>query len=321
MRAARSPARRAPANEGAPVILLWGVPGDPPFDVVRAALLRRGAPTLVVDQRRVAAVSLEVEIGARLAGILRVEGKRFALDDLAGIYLRPQDLAAGFAAAANAHRVALDDLLLVVAELAPGVVLNRPDAMAANGSKPYQYGHIRRVGFRVPETLVTTSPEAAREFVARHGRVIYKSVSGVRSIVGELREPDAPRLDDVRWCPTQLQERIAGTDVRVHVVGETLFACEVRSDVVDYRYAHQSGHGVAVTDCELPDACAERCLALARATGLPLAGIDLRRTADGDWYCFEVNPSPGFTYYEQMTGAPIGEAVAELLASQAGAAG
>jgi D-alanine-D-alanine ligase-like ATP-grasp enzyme len=46
---------------------------------------------------------------------------------------------------------------------------------------------------------------------------------------------------------------------------------------------------------------------------LPLAGIDLRRTASGEWYCFEVNPSPGFSFYEDATGQPISEAVATLL--------
>ena len=50
---------------------------------------------------------------------------------------------------------------------------------------------------------------------------------------------------------------------------------------------------------------------------LPLAGIDLRRTPQGEWYCFEVNPSPAFTYYEQITGQPISQAVALLLANAA----
>lgn len=208
---------------------------------------------------------------------------------------------------------ALDDMLLIMAELSLGVVLNRPDAMAANSSKPYQYAQIRSAGFIVPDTVITTSPDIARGFVAQHERVIYKSVSGVRSIVAELREADTARLADIRWCPTQLQERIDGVDVRVHVVGSELFACEVRSDAVDYRYAHLSGHRAEVSSIELPCDCADRCLALSRVAGLPLAGIDLRRTDDGRWYCFEINPSPGFTYYQNATGAPIDAAIARLL--------
>ena len=48
--------------------------------------------------------------------------------------------------------------------------------------------------------------------------------------------------------------------------------------------------------------------------GLVFAGIDLRRATDGDWYCFEVNPSPRFSYYQQSTGQLIDLAVARYLA-------
>jgi hypothetical protein len=32
---------------------------------------------------------------------------------------------------------------------------------------------------------------------------------------------------------------------------------------------------------------------------LAFSGIDLRRSDDGTWFCFEVNPSPGFPYFER----------------------
>jgi glutathione synthase/RimK-type ligase-like ATP-grasp enzyme len=51
---------------------------------------------------------------------------------------------------------------------------------------------------------------------------------------------------------------------------------------------------------------------------LPFAGIDLRRRGgDGAWVCFEVNPSPGFSFYESRTGQPIARAVARYLAATA----
>ena len=56
-------------------------------------------------------------------------------------------------------------------------------------------------------------------------------------------------------------------------------------------------------------------MAAARTLGLHFAGIDLRRAPDGRWFCFEVNPSPGFTYYEAHTGQPIADAVASYLAA------
>ena len=46
---------------------------------------------------------------------------------------------------------------------------------------------------------------------------------------------------------------------------------------------------------------------------MALTGVDLRRDLDGEWWCFEVNPSPGFTFYQTHTGQPIGHAVADML--------
>jgi glutathione synthase/RimK-type ligase-like ATP-grasp enzyme len=66
--------------------------------------------------------------------------------------------------------------------------------------------------------------------------------------------------------------------------------------------------------CELPSEVADRCVRMAASMHLPLAGIDLRRTPGGEWYCFEVNPSPAFTAFESHTGQPITQAVAQLLA-------
>jgi glutathione synthase/RimK-type ligase-like ATP-grasp enzyme len=47
--------------------------------------------------------------------------------------------------------------------------------------------------------------------------------------------------------------------------------------------------------------------------GLGFAGIDLKITPDDEIYCFEVNPSPAFSYYESNTGQRISEGVAAAL--------
>ena len=63
----------------------------------------------------------------------------------------------------------------------------------------------------------------------------------------------------------------------------------------------------------LPAHVADRCHHATRELGLLLAGIDLRQTSDGDWYCFEVNTAPAFSWFQDHTGQPIADAVASLL--------
>jgi D-alanine-D-alanine ligase-like ATP-grasp enzyme len=106
--------------------------------------------------------------------------------------------------------------------------------------------------------------------------------------------------------------------VRVHVVGETAIAVSIDSDATDYRYAaRQTGTTPAISRSELDASVRRRCIHLARALDLPLAGIDLRRTPEGRYVCFEVNPSPAFTFYEERAGVPIAMAIARYLAGEA----
>jgi glutathione synthase/RimK-type ligase-like ATP-grasp enzyme len=278
-------------------VMLWGLSGDAPFDAVRRELERARAPLVVLDQREAAADSSD-------------------LAHVQSCFVRPYDFAdlidetdPATRAVAYARQlelgVRLDDF--------DGLVVNRPSASASNASKPFQAELIRRAGFDVPATLVTTSPDDVRSFVAAHETVIYKSVSGMRSAVARLAPADDARIDDVVNAPTQFQEYIPGTDWRVHVMNDDLFACEIRCDADDYRLAPLENLPIALRAARLPDEVADRCVALARALNLVVAGIDLRQRDDGRWYCFEANPAPVFTYYEAETGQPLTAAVVALL--------
>ena len=54
----------------------------------------------------------------------------------------------------------------------------------------------------------------------------------------------------------------------------------------------------------------------ARGLGLDFAGIDLKLSPDGRVYCFEVNPCPAYSYYQDHAGQPIARAVAFYLAGR-----
>lgn len=303
------------------MIVLAGVPAEPPLALVRSRLEEIGAPVTVVDQRSWQDSAIEAEVaGGSIRGWLRTPTQTIRLESVRGIMTRLMndqllpDLAAEppgstKRARCRAFHAALGEWI----DLAPGRVLNRSRPQLSNASKPYQAQRIRACGLSVPATLITNQPAEVRSFVARHGRVVYKSASGVRSIVTELLESDLDRLELIRWCPVQFQEYVAGRDVRVHVVGPEVFATAVDSDGIDYRYAGRQGGTTTLAATTLSAETADACRALAEALLLPLAGIDLRLAPDGRIVCFEVNPSPGYSYYEDHTGQPISAAIARYL--------
>jgi RimK-like ATP-grasp domain len=303
------------------VILLWGIATDGPLIAVRAALERLGAPVGFLDQQHALHSRIHLKLDHAVRGRIEAPDWSEDLASVTAVYLRPYDTRRigalqGQKPGSRSFRRAFgfEDALTCWMEMTPALVVSRPSAMASNNSKPYQLGLVRAAGFDVPDTLVTTDPLAALEFWKHHGAVVYKSVSGVRSIITRLGGEHRERLRDVAHCPTQFQEYIEGTDFRVHVVGDEVFGCEVCSSADDYRYPQRQSADVHVRSCDVPPSTAERCRQLAAALNLPVVGIDLRCTPAGKWYCFEANPSPGFTFYEEVTGQPISEAVARLLA-------
>jgi hypothetical protein len=308
------------------MILLCGLSTESSFAAVADALARRGIAYVHVNQRDVRSIRLQVEVaGTRIGGKLTGPGYDIDLDRVTAVYLRFMDdrflpeieREPGGSPIRESSR-AFHDLFGQWADVTHGRVVNRYLSMGSNFSKPYQSQLIRACGFDVPETLITNQPELARAFAAEHGSVIYKSMSGERSIVALLDPNDDQRLERIRDCPVQFQEFVDGPNVRVHTVGRDVFATTITTEAIDYRYAvRQAGMAAHFAPFDLPDEISERCVHLAASLGLELAGLDLKLARDGRVVCLEVNPSPVFSYYEQHTGQPIGDAVARLLATGA----
>jgi hypothetical protein len=306
------------------MILLWGVPTDPPIAAVERILRRERVPYSFLDQRAYLETEVVLQCHAAIGGTLRVAADELKLDQVTAVYARPYEFhqireTAGLDPQSPQilYATALHTAMTLWLDLTPALVLNRPREMALNYSKPYQASIIARCGFAIPDTLLTTDPAAVQRFRQKHGTIIYKSVSAARSQVSQLTSADEQRLASVTWCPTQFQQRISGTELRVHVIKDEIFACEIVSQADDYRYGVLDGHSLEIRPYELSRDCAERCRALCREMNYIIAGIDLR-SQNGTWYCFEVNPSPGFMYYQKSTGQPIDEAIARLLIEAGG---
>jgi glutathione synthase/RimK-type ligase-like ATP-grasp enzyme len=312
-------ARHSRLQKRATVILICGIGSESPVRGAIDAAERTRVPHVVLDQRNSDAYEISVDwLGGRPTGVLSVDGEAFSLESFSGIYARllESDLLPenrrGVSNERRAHAWTLQHAFEEWLEVTDSRVANRTSSMASNVSKPYQAQLIRNSGLATPLTLVTNRPDEVRDFNASKAAV-FKSVSSVRSIVQPLTRERTAQLDRVDQLPTQFQERIAGVDVRVHVVGTRVLATEISSEAVDYRYASRAGLDVEMVPTNIPSSVEKRCKELAVTLKLEFCGIDLKRTPDGSYVCFEVNPSPAYNYYEEATGQPISDALVEYL--------
>lgn len=285
------PNARRPSRPSRPRVAVWGRRSDSPTAAVLAELARRGIDNTLLSDID---TTSQPDSGGSAPAVWS-EGHPIDVSSYTAFYPRPYEFRGG-----TALSEWLDDT--------NALVVNPPSAARTNASKPLQAQLIAPY-FACPDTLVTTDIREVRRFLKLHGRVIYKSISGTRSIVAEL-QCDDPRLGEPLTTPLQVQAWVPGPDLRIHVVGSRAFACRINSDASDYRYAGPVG--VEMTEVSEPEVT-PKAIELVHSLGMVLGGVDLRRRPDGEWVCFEVNPSPAFTAFDDAHRGAIAHALVDVL--------
>jgi glutathione synthase/RimK-type ligase-like ATP-grasp enzyme len=321
------------------MILLITSADDVHSDCVIAELERRGAQfcrfhpeTILCDnalQFRCCPDSERWELESSM-------GRTVCLSEITSIYFRkpkpprlnPQTKLSAQAFCEWESKYFIDSFLNFLHSLAGVTWVNDDRLIRFAEDKPAQLRIARQLGFRVPETLITSDPLLASEFCKRMessscGIITKAFISRglplkTVSYTYSLRTAGLD-WDNVRVAPTMLQEYIPKLyDIRVTCINETIFAIRIDSQVgsealVDFRAAdlRQLAHSVV----NLPSDIQERVRQLVATFGLIHAEIDMCLATNGDYVFFEMNPNGQWLWLELQTGAPIAATFADVLIS------
>lgn len=311
------------------MIVVISHPSDPHAQQVCARLADAGRPHLLLDwsdfpeQGRVSAEVFDTDTTPRLD----LHHDRLGTVDLTDCrsvwWRRPQaphpEAVVDPSVVSFAHSE-WSEMINGLQVLLPARWMNHPVADAAASRKLLQLRMARAAGLSIPETLATTNPDDARQFVDRCG--VGKTVSKTFLATHQVWRPTAivgpeafEQLDQVRVCPVIFQRYVEGVDLRVTVVGKRVFAAEIdaraTSSPEDFRLVLGESK---VRPVELPADVERRVLLLHERLGLEYGAADLRRTPDGEHVFLEINTAGEFLFVEQLTGLPITQAVADHLA-------
>jgi glutathione synthase/RimK-type ligase-like ATP-grasp enzyme len=185
------------------------------------------------------------------------------------------------------------------------------------------------LGFELPPTLFTNSPEEFLEFYRQHNGNIVSKLAGFSffDTVGDtftrytevVSQRDVSYARSVQYCPVIFQAYVPKrVELRITVVGRQVFAAEIHSQATNHtrhdwrRYdLYQTPHAVH----ELPHEVAEMCVRLVEQLGLCYGAIDMVLTPDGRYVFLEINPNGQYLWIEGLTGLPISDAICDLLIS------
>ncbi len=203
------------------------------------------------------------------------------------------------------------------------VWMNPPRNDEVAHRKVYQLRVAQDVGLTVPETLITSDPDAARAFVARRGvgGTIYKAFSATERLWRETRlvKPEEVALiENVAYAPVIFQEYVpAEVDLRITVVGDEIFAAEVHSQQTRYKVDMRMDiNNASIVPAKLPEEVEDCLHRLMARLGLVYGAIDMRRRPDGTHVFLEINPAGQWLFIEEKTGQPISEAIASWMLAQ-----
>ncbi len=204
--------------------------------------------------------------------------------------------------------------------------MSRPDAINYASYKPRQLKVAQELGFRVPRTLISNSPEAVGRFQAEYGQVIAKPLfsgdieyEGERKIIftTPVTNSDLAASKSIRLAPTLFQEYInKDFELRVTVIGNQVFAASINSQDVtealhDWRRALSGS--LCFRPYVLPKSVSDKCAHLVATYGLTFGTIDMVKTPDGDYVFLELNPNGQWGWLENHTGDPYTRTIATLL--------
>ncbi|WP_225826161.1 ATP-grasp ribosomal peptide maturase [Streptomyces naphthomycinicus] len=301
---------------------------DVTADMVVLRLGEAGVPVVRLDPADLTngvALSGEYVQGAG-RGHLSVGGRLVSMNGLRSIWVRrPGDPAARAAQPSAWLTEESSQALYGMLRGSDARWMNHPDAARRARHKPWQLHLAQRSGLAVPATLITTFPQAAREFAERFPDLVVKPVSGAhpqeppRAVPTSRVAPDAD-FSAVAFGPTLLQRRVPKrADIRLTVVGRTLLAARkpadphAHPDEVDVRFAPSVSPWLPA---DVPPRVAEGVLRYMAGAELAYGAFDFAEDSDGIWWFLECNQSGQFGFVEMDTGQPIAATIAEWLAGQ-----
>ena len=211
-----------------------------------------------------------------------------------------------------------------------GKVVSRPIAIAYGSNKLHQLKFVREHSseVKVPDTMVTNDPIAARAFYEQysgnvcfklhHGAVVRKEGENHFIYTNKLEPRHLEKMDLIRMNPSLFQEYVDKEyELRITVVGEEVIPIAIHSQDseisrVDFR--RYDFDKVKYEFKTVPKEVEELCRTMLKHYGLNYGAFDFIYDRQGEYTFLELNPNGQWLWLEQLSGHDIGGGIASYLA-------
>jgi glutathione synthase/RimK-type ligase-like ATP-grasp enzyme len=317
------------------MILILTEPGDLHADRVTQKLHDRSAPFVRFNPAefpRHARLSVHFPGKGNNRYVLQAHNESVELSTLKAIwYRRPRAPVVHDCLTDTATRTAIqqecESFLYDIWSSIGGMWVPGPPFVLRRWRKVAQLDLAQELGFEIPPTLITSSPDELVAFYQQHnGNIVSKRV-GFSFLSSEaspffrytdvVTKRDIGYAQAIRFSPMIFQAYVPKElELRITVVGSEVFAAEIHSQETNhtrYDWRRYDPYHTPYLPHELPLSIAQRCVQLVRRMGLTFGAIDMILTPEGRYVFIEINANGQYLWIEYATGLPISDAVCDLL--------
>jgi glutathione synthase/RimK-type ligase-like ATP-grasp enzyme len=306
--------------------------------VIKSELEKRGETVVCFNPADVICGRVEFSIGNDVRPECRIRGNEF--DIHAGsiksvLYRRPSPVPEHMGVEEDYRAVVRNEWISLIEgfweQLSESGCLwvSHPSNIKRAESKLRQLTVARKLGMRIPRTMVTNDIQCAQRFFTEIQKsVVVKKLRSHCIAVGDhtalfvaklLDDPGELAADDLRLCPVILQEYMAKVcDVRLVVIGETAFAVKIDSQVnestrIDYRAGIEQTQQLAHFLYEAPKEIVNACRTMMGHFGIAFGAFDFVILPSGEHVFLELNPNGQWLWLQLATKARLTDAFCDLL--------
>lgn len=198
--------------------------------------------------------------------------------------------------------------------------LSDPFSIYQAENKLYQLKVAKKIGFKIPNTLITNSKEELKSFYSNNSKnLIIKPLSQSKFennneieflFTNILKEEHIEELYNYDLTPCIYQEHIEKSiEFRVTVVGETIFIAGIDSQSIELTRTDWRKGKLKFFKEELPSEIKEKCILLVKSLNLRFGAIDLIKDKYGNYIFLEINPNGQWAWIENETGLEISDSI------------
>ena len=262
----------------------------------------------------------EIIIGEQSGWIINSKFWRLRQEDVYSIYYRKPTLPKLEEYDPIYHNMMYREMVTVIngiVEVFKGVCLTKPSKLRNAENKVYQLSIARQIGFKLPKSLITNSPNDAKIFYALNKSIVKPISTGkikTKNIIEYIQTNtviDDLNIEDIILSPAYFQEYVKkDTEVRVTLINNVFYAVKiVSSNSTDWRKADSKN---IYENMELPNTIKVMCKKMLGEMKIKFGAFDFI-VSNNEYIFLEVNPNGQWYWLEEILELDISDTIHNFL--------